>query len=73
MSTQEIRESLMAYIAHADEKKLAALHTLLDIDAETTLTQEQIHLLNEERTLYFTQKEKSFTAAEAIQLIRGEK
>jgi hypothetical protein len=73
MSTQELRDKLIAFIAQADEQKLAALHVLLNVDEATELTEEQRYLLNEERAQYLTGKEKSYSPEESIEIIRGRK
>ena len=77
MTTAAMREQLMTYLADADDNKLKALYTLLEDKMEENppfaLTKEQIKILEEEDTLHFTGKSKSYNWEEAKQIIRGER
>lgn len=77
MTTAVIRSRLLSYLADADDKKVKAIYTLLEKDIEEketfSLTDEQLEILDRERELHLSGKTKSYTWAEAEQIIKGGK
>lgn len=77
MTTAVIRSKLLSYLADADDKKVKAIYTLLEKDIEEketfSLTDEQLEILDRERELHLSGKTKSYTWAEAEQIIKSEK
>lgn len=77
MTTLTIRKKLISYLADADDSTVKAIYTLLknDIKEEGTfkLTEEQLHILDEERELHLSGKSKSHTPQESLQIILGER
>ncbi len=64
----------MTYLADADDSKVKALYTLLEkeIEEEDTfeLTDEQLQLLDLEHEMHVTGQTKSYSRAEAKQIIK---
>jgi len=77
ITTAAIRSSLLSYLADADDIKIKAVYTLLEKDIEEknafTLTDEQLEILDRERELHISGKSKSYSWAEAEQIIKGSK
>jgi hypothetical protein len=77
MATLSIRKKLLSYLADADDSKIKAIYTLLKKDMEEVnayvLTDEQLQILDEEHHLHVTGQSKSYTRAEASQIIRGQR
>lgn len=77
MKTSELRERLIKYLSKAEDRKVEALYTLLeediDADAEFSLTEEHIKIIEDERRKYLNGEGKSYTWPEAKELIKGKK
>lgn len=77
MTVAAIREKLKLSVDDVDDKKVKALHTLLEDDiAENTapgLTKEQLQNVGEEHALHISGKTKSYSWDEAKKMIRGKK
>jgi len=77
MTTGDMRERLIAYLTDAEENKVNALYTLLENaieeNASYELTDEQYHILQEERAEYLRGEGKSYTREESVKIIRGER
>lgn len=66
----------MPYLAEADDSKVKALYTLLEGEIQEeafTLTGEQFQILEKERELHLSGQSKSYTRAEASQIIKGQR
>jgi hypothetical protein len=74
MSTLTTRQKLLSYLADADESRINALYTLLEGDIQKgdnfQLSDEQFALLEEEREKHLSGETKSYTRAEAMDIIR---
>ena len=70
MSTPEIKERILDYIDHADDKVLEAIYTLLEANVnQYTLTDEQISIVEERMEGYKTGKSKTYEWEEAKTMI----
>jgi len=77
MTVSAIRNRLISYLADADDSKVKAVYTLLEKDIEErqsfVLSDEQLQILEKERELHLSGQSKSYTKAEALQIIKGQK
>jgi hypothetical protein len=77
MTTAAIRHRLLSYLADADDKKVKAVYTLLEKEIEEKdafiLTDEQLEILDREHNLHISGQSKSYTRAEADQIIKGKR
>jgi hypothetical protein len=77
MTTIAIRQKLMTYLADADDSKVKALYTLLEKEIEQedafVFTDEQLEILEIERSLHLSGKSKSYSREEAQQIIKGQR
>ncbi|HZX58968.1 MAG TPA: hypothetical protein VFE54_09585, partial [Mucilaginibacter sp.] len=68
---------LISYLAEADDNKVKAIYTLLENDIDQkerfVLSDEQLEILNREHELHISGKSRSYSWAEAEQIIKGEK
>lgn len=75
MTISAIRNRLMSYLAEADDNKIKAVYTLLEKDIEEKhsfiLSDEQLQILERERELHLSGQSKSYTKAEALQMIKS--
>lgn len=70
MSNTEIKEKILGYMEHADDKVLEAIYTLLEASAnEHTLTDEQMSIVEERMAQYISGKSKTFDWEEAKKMI----
>lgn len=77
MTTSVMRDQLIAFLADADDKKIAGLYALLE-DAiqekiSSALTKEQLAFLNDERRKHLSGESASYTWEEVKQMIRHKK
>lgn len=77
MSTSELREKLINYLADASDRKVKALYTLLEEDINDatafTLSKEQKEILDREREKYLNGEGESYSWEEAKKMILGKK
>jgi hypothetical protein len=77
MTTAAIRKQLMNYIADADEKKIKGMYLLFEEEIKSykqpKLSGRQLKILDEERKSHLAGETRSFSWAEAKQIIRGKK
>lgn len=77
MNTITIREKLHNYLEVAEDKKLAAIYTMLEEDIKQqenfVLNEQQLSLLSDEREKHINQKTKSYNWDEAKAIIRNKK
>ncbi len=77
MKVAIIKEKIIHYVEDLDDKKAKALYTLLEDDIEDqssfSFTKEQLEILNEEHELHMSGKTKSYTWAEAKDIITGKR
>lgn len=77
MTTATKRKKLIAYIAHADDKKIKGMYLLVEDDIENAekfeLSAENIKMLEIIRERHTKGRSKSFTWPEAKQIIRSKK
>jgi len=77
MTTTTIRKKLMTYLADADDNKVKALYTLLEheieLEVDFVLTEEQLVILETERELHLSGESKSYSRAEALEIIKGKR
>jgi hypothetical protein len=72
MSTPEIKERILDYIDHADDKVLEAIYTLLEANMnDYSLTDEQISIVEERMEQYLAGKSKTYDWEEAKTMIGG--
>jgi hypothetical protein len=72
MTLAMIKEKLHHYIEVADEKKLAAIYTILqeEIDGEYFYSEEEIKLFYDRRQKHLSGESQSYTVEEAHSLVR---
>lgn len=74
MTTAAIRKRLINYITEADDKKIKGMYLLFQEDierqAEFTLTDEHLRILEEERLQHLNGQTKSYNWNEAKEIIR---
>ena len=74
MSTPELKEKILDYIEHADEKVLEAIFTLLEAsDDRYKLTDEQISIVEERQADYLSGKSKAQDWEEVKKIVRTRK
>jgi hypothetical protein len=77
MNTALMREQLVAYLAEADDKKIAGLYSLLEDNIKQkksiSLTEEQTAILKEERKKHLNGESKSYSWEEVKEMIRKRK
>ncbi|RWY57365.1 hypothetical protein [Mucilaginibacter gilvus] len=77
MTTLNMRQKIISYLADAEENKVKAIYTLLERDIDEgeafLLSDEQLDILEQEEELHLTGKTKSYTKDEAIQIIRRQR
>jgi len=70
MTKNTIRQKLISYLIATDDDKVNAIYTLLEREindkANIKLSEAQIEILDEERTLHLTNRSESYTRKEAI-------
>ncbi len=75
MTSSTIRKKLMTYIADADDKKVKGLYMLVEDEItggeKFKLSAEHLKLVEQEREKHVKGKSKSYSWAEARQMIRG--
>ncbi len=70
MSTPEIKEKILDYMEHADDKVLEAIYTLLEANVnQYTLSDEQISIVEERIEQYTSGKSKTYDWEEAKRMI----
>ncbi|MEO7312026.1 MAG: hypothetical protein ABIX01_16610 [Chitinophagaceae bacterium] len=77
MTTTSIRKKLHDYIADTDDSKVKGMYLLLKTEIEKKddfkLSERHIEILNQERAAHLKGVSKSYTQAEARQLMTGKK
>ena len=77
MTPIAIRKKLITYIADADDKRVKGLYMLVEdeigMQENFKFSNEHIRILEEERSLHFKGKSKSFKREEAKSIIRGKR
>ncbi|MEO7213397.1 hypothetical protein [Mucilaginibacter sp.] len=77
MTTLNMRQKLMSYLADADDSKIKAIYTLLapniDKESEFKLTDEQFAILEKEREMHLSGETKSYSRQETFEIIRGQR
>ncbi len=72
-----MREQLIAYLAVADEKKIAGLYSLLEDNiheqASVSISPEQLKFLDDERQKYLSGEGRSYSWDEVKDMIRRKK
>ncbi|HET9055007.1 MAG TPA: hypothetical protein VFM90_12580 [Cyclobacteriaceae bacterium] len=77
MTTTAIRKKLITYIADADDKKVKGLYMLVEEDISKkekfSLSDTHLAIVEKEKELHVKGKSKSYSWAEAKEIIKGRK